>query len=182
MRRSRHQSAIRALQIAGASLVLLDVLLYFLLYRTTQTLASSEQQQFAALRRRNYDAEIRIERLRKFLGALPEAGERLAAFERDHTPPRRQAYSRASALVRRVAEQSGTQLVSVAYKRDDKAAGPLQRLGSVINVEGSFPGLLKFAHGLETASDLILIRGFSIGVGGNNVLGLRLATDLYVTP
>jgi hypothetical protein len=147
-----------------------------------QTLASSEQQQFASLRRRIFDGEIRVERLKKFLGSLPEAGDRLSSFEREHTPPRRQAYSRASALVRRVAEQSGTQLVSVTYKRDDKASGPLQRLGSLINVEGSFPALLRFAHGLETASDLIVIRSFSIAVGDNAALQLRLATDLYLMP
>jgi hypothetical protein len=162
--------------------VLLDVLLYFWMFRSTQALVSSEQQQFASLRRRIFDAEIRIERLKEFLGALPEAGERLSSFERDHTPPRRQGYSRASDLVRRVAQQSGTQLVSVAYKLDNKAPGPLQRLGSLINVEGSFPALLKFAHGLETANELIVIRGFNIVVGDNGVLELRLATDLYLTP
>jgi hypothetical protein len=180
--RSRHQTAIRAFQIAGASLVLLDVLLYFGVYRSTQALASSEQQQFASLRRRIFDAEIRIERLKKFLGALPGEGERLSSFERDHTPPRRQGYSRASDLVRRVAEQSGTQLVNVAFKFDTKASGPLLSLGLAIKAEGSFPALLKFAHGLETASDLIVIRSFNIAVGETQPLQLRLAADLYLTP
>jgi len=152
------------------------------MFRPTQALVSSEQQQFASSRRRIFDGEIRIERLKKFLGALPQAGERLASFERDHTPPRRQGYSRASELVRRVAEQSGTQLVSVAFKLDTKTSGPLQRLGSAITVEGPFPALLKFAHGLETANELVLVRGFNIAEGENRVLELRLATDLYLTP
>lgn len=182
MPRSRHQTVIRAFQIAGASLVLLDVLLYFMMFRSTQTLLSSEQQQFASLRRRIFDEETRIERLKKFREALPEAGKKLASLEREHTPPRRQAFSQAARLVRRVAEQSGTQLASVAYKLDNKASGPLQRLGLVINVEGPFPALLKFVHGLETASDLIVIRSFNITAGDNRVVELRLATDLYLTP
>jgi hypothetical protein len=180
--KSRRQTAIRVFQIAGISLVLLDVLLYFAMFRTTQTLVFSEQQQFAMLRRRIFDGETRIERLKKFLEALPDAGERLSSFERDHTPPRRQGFSQAAKLVRLVTEQSGTQLASVAYKLDDKVAGPLQRLGLVINVEGSFPALLKFGHGLETASNLLVIRSFNIAVGENRTLELRLAADLYLKP
>jgi len=180
--RSRHRTVTRIFQIAGISLVLLDVLLYFLLYRSAQALAFTEQQQFASLRRRNLDAEIRIERLKKFLAGLPEAGEGLAAFERDHTPPRRQGYSKAYDLVRSLAEQSGTQLESVAFKLDSKVPGPLQSLGALINVGGSFAGLLKFAHGLETAGNLILIRSFSIVIGENQALEMRLTIDFYLTP
>jgi Tfp pilus assembly protein PilO len=163
-------------------LVLLDVLLYFGMFRSTQALVSSEQQQFEGLRRRIYDAEVRIERLKKFREALPEAGQKLAALERDHAPPRRQGFSQAAKLVRRVTEQSGTQLTSVAYKLDTNASGPLQRLGLVIVVAGPFPALLKFAHALETASDFIVIRGFNIAAGENHDLNLRLTADLYLTP
>jgi Tfp pilus assembly protein PilO len=163
-------------------LVLLDVLLYFGMFRPTQALVFSEQQQFAALRRRIYDGEVRIERLKKFREALPEADKRLAALKRDHAPPRRQGYSQAARLVRRATEQSGTQLTSVAYKLDSEASGPLQRLGLVIIVSGPFPALLKFVHALETASDLIVIRSFNIAAGDTPALELRLAADLYLTP
>jgi Tfp pilus assembly protein PilO len=163
-------------------LVLLDVLLYFGMFRSTQALVSSEQQQFAAARRRVYDAEIRIERLKKFREALPEAGKRLAALERDHTPPRRQGFSQAAKLLRGATEHSGMQLTSVAYKLDNSATGPMQRLGLVIIVAGPFPALLKFAHALETASDLIVIRSFNIAEGETQALVFRLAADLYLTP
>jgi hypothetical protein len=152
------------------------------MFRPTQALVSSEQQQFATLRRRILDGEGRIERLKKFREVLPETGKKLASLEHDYTPPRRQAFSQAKGLVRRVMEQSGTQLASVAYKLDTNASGPLQRLGLVINVEGSFPALLKFAHGLETASDLILVRSFNLVVGDSGTLELRLAADMYLTP
>jgi hypothetical protein len=180
--KSRRQTVIRAFEIAGASLVLLDVALYFGLFRYAQALVFSEQQQFASLRRHIFDGETRIQRLKKFLEGFPGAGERLSAFEREHTPPRRQGYSQAHKLLQSVAEASGTQLGSVTYKLDTKVAGPLQCLGVVINVEGSFPALMKFAHGLETASDLLVIRDFNIVVGDNRTLELRLAADFYLTP
>jgi hypothetical protein len=163
-------------------LVLLDVLLYFGVFRSIQALVSSEQQQFTALRRRNYDGEVRIERLKKFREALPEADKRLAEIERDHAPQRRQGFSQAAKLVRGVAEQSGTQLISRAYKLESNASGPLQRLELVTVVAGPFPTLLKFAHALETASDFIVIRSFSIAPNDTGVLELRLAADLYLTP
>jgi hypothetical protein len=182
LKKSRRQTLTRASEIAGASLVLLDLLLYFVMFRPVQAMVSSEQRQFASLRRSIFDGETRIERLTKFQEALPGAGERLSAFERDHTPPRRQAFSQAHKLVQRVTDQAGAQLVSVGYKLDSSASGPLQRLGLVINVEGPFPALLKFAHALETASDFILIRGFTFTPGDGGVLELRLAADLYLTP
>jgi hypothetical protein len=163
-------------------LVLLDVLLYFGMYRSTQALVSSEQRQFAALRRRVYDGEVRIERLKKFREALPEAGKGLAELERDHTPPRRHGFSQAAKLVRGATEQSGAQLISRAYKLDKDTPGPLQRLRLVIKVAGPFPTLLKFAHALETASDLIVIRSFNIAASDTDALELRLSADLYLTP
>ena len=152
------------------------------MYRTTQTLASSAEQEFVSLRRRIFDEEARIERLKRFMGALPEAGRRLSAFEEDHTPPRRQGYSQAAKLLRLVAAKSGAQLAKVDFKLDTKTRGPLLRLGLVIIADGSFPALLKFAHGIETASDMILIESFKIAAGDNNALELRLAADLYLTP
>lgn len=182
MPRTRRQNVTRAFQIAGASLVLLDVLLYYGMYRSTQALASTAQQQFASLRRHIFDGETRIERLKKFLGALPEAGKRLASFEQEHTPPRRQGYSQAAKLLRLAAKESGAQLARVDFKLDTKPSGPLQRLGLLIIVDGSFPALLKFAHGLETANDLILIRSFNIAAVEDRAQELRLVADFYLRP
>lgn len=52
----------------------------------------------------------------------------------------------------------------------------------VINVEGTFPTLLKFAHGLETASDLILLRSFNMAESDEGTLQLKLIADMYLTP
>ena len=182
MPKRHHQTLIRVFQIVGASLVLLDVLLYFGVLGYIQSLASSEEQQFAALRRRIYDEEVRIERLKKFREALPEAAKRLEAIKQEHAPGRRQGYSQAHRLVQAATDQSRTQLTSVAYKLDTKTSAPLQRLELVIVVSGPFPALLKFTHALETASELIVIRSFSIVRSEANTLELRLGADLYLMP
>ena len=70
----------------------------------------------------------------------------------------------------------------MAFKRNDKATGPVLPLGAAINVEGSFPALLKFAHGLETAKDLLVIRSFSMMEGEDTPQQLHLLVDIYFTP
>lgn len=182
MKGTRRKIVIHAFEIAGASLLLLDVLLYFVMFLPLRMAVSSEQQQFASVRRRIVDDEVRVDRLKQFREAFPEAGQGLAAFKRDHIPPRRQGFSQAAKLVHRLTEQSGVELESVAYKLDKTASGPFERLGLVINVDGPFSGLLKFAHALETASDFMVVQTFNIAPGDDNQLTLRLAADLYLMP
>jgi hypothetical protein len=182
LRRNRHQIVTRVFQILGVSLVLLDILLYFFVYRQTQLQLSSELEQFESLRQRIFDGEARIELLTKYREGFPETGKRLAAVIEDHTLHRRQAYSQAFKLLRQVAEKSGAQLGKVDFKRNDKATGPVLPLGAAINVEGTFPALLKFAHGLETANDLLVIRSFSMTEGEDTPQQMRLAVDIYFTP
>jgi hypothetical protein len=182
LRRTHRQTVIRIFEIAGASLVILDALLYFVVYRPIQTMVSSQQQQFAASRRRIFEGEVRIEQLKTFLDTLPDADKKLVSFEKEHSPPRRQGYSQAAKLVHEMTEASGTELMSVAYKQDSSASGPLLRLGLTINVEGPFPALLKFAHGLETTSEFVVIRGFNIAPAEAGALALKLGADFYLTP
>lgn len=182
MRRNRHQVVTRVFQIAGISLVLLDVVLYFAVYRETQSQLSSELDQFVSLRQRIFDGEARIERLTRYKAGLPDTGQKLASLIEDHTLHRRTAYSQAFKLLRQVAEQSGAQLGKVEFKRNDKAGGPVLPLGVAIDAEGTFPQLLKFAHGLETASELLVIRTFSMTEGEDTPQQLRLIVDMYFTP
>ena len=182
MRRNRRQIVTRIFQIAGISLVLLDILLYFLVYRQTQSQLTSEFEQFASLRQRIFDGEARIELLTKYKASLPGTGKNLTALVEDHTLHRRTAYSQAFKLLRLVAQESGAELGKVEFKRNDKIGGPLLPLGAAINAEGTFPQLLKFAHGLETANDLLVIRSFRITEGEDTPLQLRLVVDMYFTP
>jgi Tfp pilus assembly protein PilO len=182
LQRTLRQTVTRALEIAGASLILLDVLLYFAMFRPVHAKVSLEQQRFATLRRSIFDGEIRIEQLKEFLAELPGAGERLSSFEQDHVPPRRQGFSEAAKLLRNATGQSATQLTYVGYKLDNAASGPLQRLGLVVNVAGAFPALLKFSHALETANVFVVLRSFTIAPGERGAMAMRVTADLYLKP
>jgi hypothetical protein len=176
------QTVIRAIEIAGAFLVLLDVVLYFGMFRTVQRMAVTQKQQLVSLRGRIVEERLRIEHLQEFRGALPDAAKELAALERNRIPSRRQAFSQAAGLLRHLTEISGTQLANVSYKLDKDGSGPLLRLAVGAGVAGPLPALLKFAHELETASDLIVIQSFSIASADKGALMMRLNADLYLMP
>jgi len=139
----------RVFQVTGVSLVLLDVLLYFFVYQHTQSQLSSELQQFASLRQSIFVGEARIERLKKYREVLPQTDKKLASLVEGHAPLRRQAFSQASELVRRVAEKSGSQLVKVGFRMDEKVSGPLQRLGIAIDVGALSPLCSNLHTGLK---------------------------------
>jgi len=182
VRRSRRQRLIWIVEIAGLTLLFADLLLYFAVLRPVQTLVAIEQRRFFDLRRRLHVAELRVDRLVRSQRSLPDADDKLGAFKRDHVPSRRQAFSQAARLVSKVGEQSGIQISGVGYRLDPNRGDPLERLGIEIQAVGSYTGLLKFAHGLETASQFILIREFNFQPGDGGVLALRLVADLYLAP
>jgi Tfp pilus assembly protein PilO len=182
VRKSRRQIVLRIVEAAGLGLVILDVVLYFAVYRPLGNMVASEQQRYSDVRQMVREQQIRVDRLEKYQAALPEADKRLEDFTSNHTPPRRRGFSTAAHLIRQVADASGVQPASVAYRLETTHHDPLERLGLEINVTGPYTGLLKFAHALETADDLILIREFSFAPGENGALSLRLVVDLYMTP
>ena len=182
MRRRRRQFLIRAVERVGILLVLLDVALYFGLLRPVEKWAASEQERFTAARRRIRETQARIERLEKFKKALPSVDETIASFTREHVPSRRQGFSRAQGLLRKVTDESGIHLTNVLYRPPENHGELFEHLGIEVNVEGPFSGLLKFAHALETADDFILIREFNFEPGDGGALALRVGADLYLRP
>lgn len=180
MSRSRRKTVIRILEGVAVGLVLLDVALYFALVRPLRSMRSAEQARYAAARERVREQTLRAARLEKFQTVLPETEDQLSAFMQSHIPPRRQGFSRAARLVRRLTEQAGVQLSGMAYKLGSSADDPLERLGIEVEVEGPFASLLNFSHAVETSSDFIVVREFAFEPTEGQGLALRLGADLYL--
>lgn len=182
MRRQRRKFLIQVAKRVALALALADVALYFGMVRPLDRLAVGEWQRLNLVRSRVQEMQARVARLEKIQDALPGAKDELKGFLRSHVPSRRQGFSRAFRLVQRLTDQSGVQLADIPrYRLDSAENEPFQRLGIEIIVEGPFASLLKFEHALETASDLILVRGFSLESGENRLLRLHLTADLYLS-
>jgi Tfp pilus assembly protein PilO len=182
MGKSRRKTLVRIVEGVAVGLVLLDVVLYFALVRPLRSMRTAEEVRYSATREHVQELKVRAARLEKFQTAVPETEDQLRAFIRSHIPPRRQGFSRAARLVRRLTEQAGVELSGVAYKLDSAADDPLERLGIEVEVEGPFPSLLNFSHALETASDFIVVREFAFEPAEGRGVALRLGADLYLTP
>ena len=182
MRKSRRKVLSRIIEWVAASLALVDVVFYLAVLRPLRRVVAAEAQARDLARSHILEERSRVELWKKRLAAVPGADKEMQGFLRDHVPARRRGYSHAARLVRRLAQESSLQLSTVSYKPDSAAAEPLEPLGIDVTVEGSFPGLLKFAHALESGNDFIVVRGFAFQPGEGGNLALRLAADLYLEP
>jgi Tfp pilus assembly protein PilO len=182
MRKNRRKILIRMIERVAVTVVLMDALLYFAAVRPLRRLVEVEQQTRDLAQIRLREERSRVERLKEFQAALPGTDGEIKLFVREHVPSRRRAFSRAAQLVRRLTEHSGLQLGSVSYRLSPHGSDPLERLGIEVTLEGPFPGLLSFAHALETGNDFILVHDFAFQPGENGNLALRLMADLYIEP
>jgi Tfp pilus assembly protein PilO len=182
MSRSRRNALIRIVEGVAVGLVVLDVVLYFALVRPLRSLRAGEEARYVTVREQVRDLKLRTARLERFQVALPETEKQLSAFLRNHVPSRRQGFSHAARLMRRLTEQAGLRLSGLGYKLESSENDPLQRLGMEVEVEGPFSSLLNFAHALETAGDFIVVRDFAFEPAEDQVVALRLGADLYLMP
>ncbi len=182
MRRNRRKKIIRIFEVAAFAAVALDVAVYFLAVLPLKREIAHSENSYHQASLQLQQGQLNVARLEKFQKALPAADDQLKVFLQDHVPPRRLVFSDAAHLVRVLTQQSGVQLDSVSYKLSSEKGEPLDRLGLDITVEGQFPDLLKFAHSLETAEDLILVRNFTFAAGQSGSVTLRVGGVLYLTP
>jgi Tfp pilus assembly protein PilO len=166
----------------GAGLVVLDLVVFFAVYRPLEDQLDREARRQTELRETIRNQQIRLELLKKYEAALPQVGKGLEDFTTNRTPPRRQAYSTAGHLIYKVADAAGVKVTSVGYRLESEHHDPLERLALDIGAQGSYAGLLKFAHALETANEFLLIREFTFSPGESGAISLRLGADFYVTP
>lgn len=182
MQRKQRQFVERVAAAAGIGLVALDVVLYLAAYRPLGSDIVAAQQHYTQARNGVRIQQLRVNKLEKFKAALPQAGLLFQEFVNHRTSASRRAFSTAAKLLRTSAGTAGVEPPSVAYKVDSKRHGLLNRVGLEITTQGTYEGLVKFAHTLETANDFLLIRGFSLAIGDKGTMTLKLFADLYVTP
>ena len=182
MPQSRRRVLAQKLLKAILVLVLLDTLVYFALDRPLAAWVRDRQERFTAIRLAWLQEKVHAAGLEKRALALPAADEQIDAFVRKRIPPRRQGFSRAERLVQRLSQETGVQLDGLSYRLEEKKAVPLAQLEINVSVQGDFPKLLAFAHGLETSQDFVLVKGFKFEPMDQGVLGLHLTAELYLLP
>ncbi len=182
MGKLRRKALYHILEAAALGLAALDLVLFLGVSRPLAIAVEDEHQAFRAARLQVKQTQGQIAKFQKELDALPQTRHELDQFLQDHVPPRRKAYSRAAGLVEKLTQDASVELMRVAYRPEGRPAEPLEQLGISVTVQGPFEGLQHFTHSLETASDLVIVRGAIFQPGETGGLALRLLADLYVNP
>lgn len=184
MKRSRRQIINRIFEATAIGLVALSLLVFYTLFRPLGSKIDAAEREHEQLRQTIRTQQARVEILKKYETALPQVGKGLEAFTTSRTPSRREAFSTSAHLIHKIADAAGVKVASTGYRLDSAAQGdPLEKLEIDISLQGSYEGLIKFSHALETTNDFILVRQFTFTPGGDNEpLGLRLGAELYLTP
>jgi Tfp pilus assembly protein PilO len=182
MRRDRRKVLIRFFERAALGVVILDAVAYFAAVRPLHSRLAATESSYHRVLEQVQQRQERVERLEKFQKNLPTAHEQLKTFLNDHVPSRRHAFSDAARLIRVLTTQSGVQLDNVSYKLTSEKDEPLERLRLSVTVEGPFTNLLKFAHTLESAQQLILLRNFTFATGQGSTVSLQVGAELFLTP
>ena len=176
------RTLIPVFEVAAIAVVLLDAALGFAAVWARRE-RNATYDLLTDTRRRVAAERARIATLESFQAQLPEAEDRLKQFEDNHVPPRRQAYSEASDLVRDLAQKSNVRFAGIQYKLDPKQESPFYfRIGMDVGLDGVYLNLLDFCHDLETADDFVVVRNVVFTKGEGGKIALRVAADLYITP
>jgi len=182
VRKSRRQIVNRSLEALGAGLVVLDLVVFFAVYRPLGDKLDREAQRHTELRQTIRNQQTRVDLLKKYEAALPQTGKGLEDFGTSRAPSRREAYSTAGHLIYKAADAAGVKISTLGFKLEADHKDPLERLAVEINALGPYADLLKFSHALETADEFILVRDFTFTPGESGPISLQLKADLYLTP
>jgi Tfp pilus assembly protein PilO len=182
MKRERRTKLIRIFEAVALAAVVVDLAVYLLVVRPLGARASQTESAYRQASLQLQQRKVRVEQLEQFRDELPAANDKLNEYLKDHVPTRRRVFSDAERMVRLLTQKAGVKLDNISYKLNSKKGEPFQQLGLDVTVEGPFPNLLKFAHSMETADDLVLVRNFSFSAGQGNAVNLRVGGVLYLTP
>jgi len=185
MSRQRRKNLVRIFERIAVGLVALDAVLYFAVLQPLRMRAQSKFESINEARLNLRIEEARVKRLEWYKNALPATESDLDDFMSNEVQSKRKVYSRATRLVRGMAQEAGLELApnGIAYRMDPSHSAPLGLMELTISAKGPFKNLLSFAHALETTSDdFLIIRDFRFDSGEGEDMTLRLSTDLYLTP
>ncbi len=182
MNRHRRKLLTRIAEAAALGLVVLNLALYFALVRPLKNMRAAAEDQFAATRDRMREGKARVARLEQYKVNVPESEAQMDDFLKKHVPGRRQGFSHAARMVRKLSENAKVKLTGVSYKLSGAGDDPLARLGLEFDVEGSFPDVLRFTHALETSGDFLAVRAFSFTPGETRTVAMHVGAELFLKP
>jgi Tfp pilus assembly protein PilO len=172
----------RIAEAAALGLTVLSLVFYFALVRPLRHLRIAAEEEARAAEGRIRVAQARVTRLEQYRVDIPQSESELEAFLDKRVVARRQGFSHAARMMRRLSEDSKVRMTSLAYKLSSSSDEPLARMTVELDVEGSFSDLMRFTHALETTGDFVKVRAFSYSPVESRTISMHVGADLYLKP
>jgi hypothetical protein len=182
MNRHRRNLLTRVAEAVAVGLLILNVALYIALVSPLKNMRISAESELRATKAQVQETNGRVDRLEQYRVDVPHSEAELKEFLTQNVPDRRQGFSHAARMVRKMSEDSKVRLTGVSYKLSSPADDPLAHLGLEFDVEGSFPEVLRFTHALETSGDFLRVRSFSLTPAETRTIAMHVGAELYLKP
>jgi len=182
MTRHRRKLFIQVSEATAIGLLVLNAVLYFALVRPLRSMRASAESDYSATRARIQEARARVARLERYRVDVPRSEAELQEFLDKNIAVRRQGFSHAARMVRKMSEDSKVHLTGVSYKLTGPGKDPLAHMGLEFDVEGAFPDIMRFTHTLETSGDFFVLRSLSFTPAEGRTIAMHVSTELYLKP
>jgi len=182
MTRHKRRLLINIAEATAGILVVVNAALYLALVRPLKSMRASAERETAATRFRVKATKERADRLEQYRVDVPRSESEVKDFIAEHIPGRRQGFSHAARLMRKMSEDSKVRLTGVSYKLLGAGDAPLAHMALEFDVEGAFADMLRFIHTLETTGDFLEVRSFSFSPGETRSIGMHVGANLYLKP
>ena len=183
MNKNRKKKLIRIVERVAVGLVVLDAVLYFAAVQPLRNMAQERLERANEKRLEIRNDEVKVRRLEWYKGSVPGTEKEISDFMTQQVQSKRRYFTRATRVIEELANHSGVEVSGFSYKADSVRGEPLDRMNITMIVKGTFPGLMSFAHGLETtSSEFFVIHDFTFDTPEGANIALRLSADLYLTP
>jgi hypothetical protein len=141
MNRHRRKLLMRIAEAVAVGLVVLNLVLYFALVRPLRNMRLAAESESSATRTRVQEAKARVSRLEQYRVDVPKSETELKEFLAQHVPERRQGFSHAARMVRKMSEDSKS-ADRGCHCRAGRLATPLARMGPEL-MSRSLPDVLR---------------------------------------
>jgi hypothetical protein len=169
-------------EAAALGLTLLSVVFYFALVRPLRNMRLAAENDVVAAEARGQVVSARVSRLQQYRVDVPKSESELKEFLAQHVAERRQGFSHAAKMLRKMSEDSKVRLTGVAYKLSGAGEQPLANLALEFDIEGSFGDVLRFTHELETSGDFLRVKAFTFSPGESRAIAMHVGAELYLKP
>jgi len=169
----------RIIQIVLGVLVLVDLILFGVLWQAAAEHPASAAKRLEQLREENRQVSEDVRRASAIRDDLPQVQKQCDSFLHETLRPSSGGYSAMVAELEKIAADAGLPPGTVSFRQKAPDKQGVIEVQINAGVEGSYPALVKFINGLERSKSLYLLDSISLNTGHDRAIRMNLLLRTY---